>query len=441
MKKYGFFLIVNILFGCSKIDGIFFPDSNTNTPKIEIIKTFGGSKNDVFQSVVNTFDGGYAILGYTQSNDADVITKTDDSFDFLLVKYNADNSLAWSKTFGGSDDDRGADLIVTSDGGFALLGFSKSNNGDLTNNAGAQDFWFIKTDEKGTIMWQKTFGFTGADYGTALIQTNDNGYLITGVLDVTASGGQGNSKTTQKHAGGDVWVLKLDALGSVEWRKYYGGSFTDSPFGVEITADNSYLIITSSDSKDFNITDNKGDYDFWILKIAANGTLLWQKNFGGSEIDEPRGICKTRDGNFLIVGDTRSADKDVSFNNGAADLWVIKITSDGNLLWEKTIGGSSFDVGRAIFKSQESGYLIAGGSRSSNNGLKNNGQSDAWLLKIDESGNVIWQKSFGGSEVDFLYDVVETSDLSIIAVGESGSKNGDILENKGFSDGLLIKLK
>lgn len=441
MKKYGFFLIVNILFGCSKIDGIFFPDSNTNTPKIEIIKTFGGSKNDVFQSVVNTFDGGYAILGYTQSNDADVITKTDDSFDFLLVKYNADNSLAWSKTFGGSDDDRGADLIVTSDGGFALLGFSKSNNGDLTNNAGAQDFWFIKTDEKGTIMWQKTFGFTGADYGTALIQTNDNGYLITGVLDVTASGGQGNSKTTQKHAGGDVWVLKLDALGSVEWRKYYGGSFTDSPFGVEITADNSYLIITSSDSKDFNITDNKGDYDFWILKIAANGTLLWQKNFGGSEIDEPRGICKTRDGNFLIVGDTRSADKDVSFNNGAADLWVIKITSDGNLLWEKTIGGSSFDVGRAIFKSQESGYLIAGGSRSSNNGLKNNGQSDAWLLKIDESGNVIWQKSFGGSEVDFFYDIVETSDLSIIAVGESGSKNGDILENKGFSDGLLIKLK
>lgn len=441
MKKYGFFLIVNILFGCSKIDGIIFLNSNTNTPKTEIIKTFGGSKNDVFQSVVNTFDGGYAILGYTQSNDADIITKTDDSFDFLLVKYNADNSLAWSKTFGGSDDDRGADLIVTSDGGFALLGFSKSNNGDLTNNAGAQDVWFIKTDEKGTIMWQKTFGFTGADYGTALIQTNDNGYLITGVLDVTASGGQGNSKTTQKHAGGDVWVIKLDALGSVEWRKYYGGSFTDSPFGVEITADNSYLIIASSDSKDFNITDNKGDYDFWILKIAANGTLLWQKNFGGSEIDEPRGICKTRDGNFLIVGDTRSADKDVSFNNGAADLWVIKITSDGNLLWEKTIGGSSFDVGRAIFKSQESGYLIAGGSRSSNNGLKNNGQSDAWLLKIDESGNVIWQKSFGGSEVDFLYDIVETSNLSIIAVGESGSKNGDILENKGFSDGLLIKLK
>lgn len=441
MKKYGFFLIVNILFGCSKNGGIFFSDSNTNTPKTEIIKTFGGSKNDVFQSVVNTFDEGYAILGYTQSNDAEIVTKTDDSFDFLLIKYNADNSLAWSKTFGGSDDDRGADLIATNDGGFALLGFSKSSNGDLINNAGAQDFWMIKTDENGTIIWQKTFGFEGADYGTALIQTNDNGFLITGVLDVTASGGQGNSKTTQKHAGGDVWVLKLDALGTIEWRKYYGGSFTDTPFGVEITADNSYLIIASSDSKDFNITDNKGDYDFWILKIAADGTLLWQKNFGGSEIEEPRGICKTRDGNFLIVGDTRSTDKDVSFNNGAADLWIIKITSDGNLLWGKTIGGTSFDVGRAIFKSQESGYLIAGGSRSSNNGLKNKGQSDAWLLKIDESGNVIWQNSFGGSEVDFLYDIVETSDLSIIAVGESGSKNGDIPENKGFSDGLLIKLK
>lgn len=441
MKHFFFFLAISSLFSCSKNNGIIFPETMSNIPKTEIIATFGGSKNDVFQSVVNTIDGGYAILGYTQSNDGDISTKTDDSFDFLLLKYTADDTLEWQKTFGGSDDDRGADLIATNDEGFALLGYSKSTDGDLTQNAGAQDFWLIKTDKNGNILWQKTFGFAGADTGSALIQTNDNGYLLTGVLDVSASNGQGNSKTTQKHAGGDVWAIKLDAVGNVEWRKYFGGSFTDTPFGVEITNDNSYLIAASSDSNDFNITNNKGSYDFWILKISSDGNLIWQKNFGGSEIEEPRGICKTNDGNFMIVGDTRSSDKNVSINNGAADLWLIKISSDGNLIWEKTIGGSSFDVARAIYKSQNAGYLIAGSSRSSNSAFTNQGQSDAWLLKVDDTSNIIWQKNIGGSEIDFLYDVIETRNNSIIAVGESGSSNGDIIENKGFSDALFIKLK
>ena len=350
MKKCWFFLVLISFFNCSKNDGIIFPEIGSNLTKIELIKTFGGTKNDNFQSVVNSTDGGYAILGFTQSNDFDISDKTDESFDFWLLKFSADDVLLWSKTFGGSEDDRGADLIATNDGGFALFGFSKSTNGNLTENAGNQDFWIIKTSSTGDISWQKTFGFSGADVGTSLIQTTDSGFLITGVLDVTASGGQGN-KTAQKHAGGDVWAIKLDASGNKEWQNYFGGTNTDTPFGIQETDDNSFIIIASSDSNDFNITNNKGQYDFWILKIAGDGALIWQKNFGGSEIEEPRGICKTNDGNFLIVGDTRSSDQDVSKNNGAADIWLIKISPEGELLWEKTVGGSSFDAARAIFKS------------------------------------------------------------------------------------------
>lgn len=439
IKKISLLAILFLCAHCSKDDEIEAP--NINSSETEFVKTFGGTKNDVFQSVVKTTDGGYAILGYTQSNNFDIIDKTNESFDFWLLKFSADDDLLWSKTFGGSDDDRGADIIATNDGGFALLGYSKSADNDVSQNEGAQDFWFIKITADGTISWQKTFGFSGADVGTTFVQTSDNGYLITGVLDVSASNGQGNSKTAQKHAGGDVWALKLDNSGTLEWSRFFGGSFTDTPFGVVETADNNYIIAASSDSEDFNISNNKGTYDFWVLKISNDGNLLWEKSFGGTKIDEPRGITNTNDGNFIVVGDTRSQDKDVRVNNGGADLWILKISSDGNLIWEKTYGGSNFDVARSISKTQDNGFIIAGNSRSSNSDFTNQGQSDAWILKVDNSGNKIWQKFVGGSQNEFLFDAIQLKNQAIIAVGESSSSDNQIPDNKGFSDGLVIKIK
>jgi hypothetical protein len=438
MKKICYIPILFLFIHCSKDEGI--ENLATNSNKIEFIKTFGGSKNDVSQSVVNTSDGGYAILGYTQSNDGNIINKNNEDFDFWVMKFSSDDTLLWSKTYGGSSDDRGADIITTNDDGFALLGYSKSDNGDVTLNAGAQDFWILKISNNGDILWQKTFGYTGADSGTALLQTQDNGFLITGVLDVSASGGQGNSKSA-KHAGGDVWALKLASTGSLEWSKYFGGSFTEIPFGIVETSDNEYIITASSDSKDFNISNNKGGYDFWILKIASDGTLIWEKSFGGSEIDEPRAIAATADGNFMIVGDTRSSDKDVSNNRGGADLWMLKISTNGNLIWQKTIGASNFDVARSISKTNDNGFIIAGNSRSLDAGFTNQGQNDAWILKVDINGDILWQKFVGGSENDLLFDAVQLNNKSIIAVGETTSNSGDILENKGFSDALIIKIK
>ncbi|MFY9242274.1 MAG: hypothetical protein WAO74_04530 [Polaribacter sp.] len=440
MKKLCYIAILFLLFQCSKTE---IDDTlSANFAQVEFVKIFGGSKNDVLQSVVKTTDGGYASLGYTQSSDFDITDKTDDSFDFLLMKFSADDVLIWSKTFGGSDDDRGADIITTNDGGFALFGFSKSSDIDVTQNAGAQDFWIVKITVDGTISWQKTFGYSGADSGTTVLQTKDNGFLITGVLDVTASGGQGNSaKNSQKHAGGDIWAIKLNTIGDLEWSRYFGGSFTDTPFGAVETQDNAYIIAASSDSEDFNISNNKGTYDFWILKISADGDLIWEKNFGGSEVDEPRGITTTNDGNFIIVGDTRSSDKDVTTNNGGADLWMLKISTDGNLIWQKTFGGTNFDVARSISKTQDNGFIIAGNSRSLDAGFTNQGQNDAWVLKVDANGNLVWQKFVGGSENEFLFDAIELNNQTIIAVGESNSSDVNIPENKGFSDALIIKIK
>jgi hypothetical protein len=198
----------------------------------------------------------------------------------------------------------------------------------------------------------------------------------------------------------------------------------------------------SSDSDDVDINNNKGTYDFWVVKLNNTGTLLWEKSFGGTEIDEARAITTTADGNFLIAGDSRSNNIDLSTNSGAADVWIIKINSDGDLLWEKTFGGSSFDGVKAIHKTQDNEFLVAGNSRSSDGNLtKNNGQNDAWVFKINAQGNIKWQTSVGGSNVDLLMGITELNSGSIIAVGNTNSSDIDISENKGFSDVLIIKAK
>ena len=433
------FACMLFLLDCSKDD-----DGQVITPEpnLQLAKTYGGTKNESAQSITKTNDGGYIILGYAQSNDGDITDKTNESFDYWVLKFDASHNLEWSKTYGGTGDDRGHAIIQTQDGGYAILGYSTSNDLDVTENAGAQDYWISKLDANGNITWQKSFGYAGSDIGFTLIQTNDTGFFITGVLDVTASGGQGNTRISgMRHAGGDYWAIKLDAGGNREWSKYYGGGFTDTPYDAIQTPDNGYIIVGSSDSNDVDIQNNIGTYDFWVIKISETGTLIWERSYGGTEIDEARGIVDSGDGNYLITGDTRSSDFDVSNNNGAADLWLIKISPSGDLIWEKTFGGSSFDVARSIQKHNDK-FIISGSSRSADGDVSSNqGQNDAWVIEVGNSGNLISQKTVGGSEIDFSYDATKLDDDTIIAVGESSSSDGDIEENKGFTDLLIIKMK
>ena len=432
-------LLMLLLLGCNSDDS---PSNSSRKGEVTLVQTYGGTKNDSGQSVVATLDGGYIVSGFTQSNDGDITDKQDESFDYWLLKFNVENELQWQKTYGGSADERGNAIIQTQDGGYAVLGFSFSSDGDVTDNAGLQDYWLTKLDANGTISWQKSFGYQGADSGVSVIQTNDQGYLVTGVLDVTASGGEGNTaRNSNRHAGGDYWALKLNPSGDIEWSKYFGGNFTDTPENVIQTEDNGFIIVGGSDSIDTDISNNIGTYDFWIIRISETGNLVWEKSFGGDQIDEARAIVKSSDGNYMIAGDTRSSNNDISNNIGAADLWLIKITPIGDLLWEKTIGGTNFDVARAMVKTQDNGFLLAGSSRSDDVDVsENKGQNDAWALKVDGEGNLQWETTIGGSNIDFGYSIAELNDASIVLVGDSTSSDGDIIENKGFTDLLLIRI-
>ena len=443
MRRVLLFFSILIVISCCNTD----KDFNTIIPisngSLEQAKTFGGSKNDVAKSVIATSDGGFAVLGYTQSIDGDVTGKSSENYDYWMLKFNSEALLEWNKTYGGSGDDRGSQLIQTSDGGYALIGYSDSSDGDVTINNGNRDFWVIKINATGAITWEKSFGYSGVDEGISILETSDNHFILSGVLDVTASGGDGNTgRYSPRHAGGDYWSIKINASGGTVWSRFYGGSFTDAPTGVIENINGDLITVGGSDSNDVDISNNKGTYDFWVLKINESGTIIWEKSYGGSEIDEAWSIAESNDGNFVIAGDTRSSDQDVSNLKGAADLWVIKITPTGDLIWEKTIGGTSFDVGRSINKTQDNGFLISGSSRSADGDLNsNNGQNDALVLKIDSNANLEWLETIGGANIDFAYDVVELNNKTVVAVGESSSNDGDLDENKGFTDLLIVKIK
>jgi hypothetical protein len=419
-------------------------EPNQQTLNITFAKNLGGSDLDDGAAILTAADGGFVILGSTKSTDGDIIDKTGDDKDIWIIKTDAQGVTQWSKTYGGSGDDEGTNIAKTRDGGYVVSGFTRSSDGDImSGNAGFNDMWVFKISSSGTLIWEKTYGYAGNDLAYNVISTSDGGYLLLGVLDVTASGGEGNvGRASGNHAGGDYWVLKLDSLGEREWSRYYGGSFTDTAYDAAETASGGFIIMGSSDSQDVDITSNIGEYDYWILNIDANGDFVWKKNFGGSEIDLVYAMTKTLDGNYVLVGDTRSSDGNVQDPNGNADVWALKINESGSILWAKTYGGTQFESARDVVALADGSFAIASSSRSNDIDLTDNyGVNDAWLLLIDKDGEMIGQKNMGGSALDFGKGITQTTDGAIVITGNTESNDGDFNSNKGNKDLLLIKVQ
>ena len=248
------------------------------------IKVYGGSNEDIAKSVISLSEGGFAVIGNSNSTDGDFSEKTSTDRDLFLMKLKDDGSLLWKKTYGGSGDDLGNSLLQTPDGGFVLLGYSSSQDGDVNPTKGFHDNWILKVDKSGNIEWQNTYGFEGHDHAYNVISTTDGGYFFNGFLDVTASGGEGNdgrSASRNRHGVGEFWCHKLDANGNLEWRRYFGGTNNDRSYDALQTTDGNFLMVGVSESNDVDISNNKGSYDVWAVMINAEGEMLWEKSFGG----------------------------------------------------------------------------------------------------------------------------------------------------------------
>jgi hypothetical protein len=455
MKNLVFILLL-IFFVISCSDKEIISDESKTEFKAEVVlsKTFGGSLEEKINSVVQTNDGGMLILGNSNSTNGDV-NKTYNEIDIWLTKIDGTGNKVWSKTIGGSLNDYGSSIIATSDGNYAIAGYSASKDGDVPGNVGLHDFFISKINPNGEKIWSKNYGFAGHDHAHKIIQTKDGGFFVAGFAEyegIQGSGGDQNNGTGHQighkgasvlHGSGEFLGVKLDANGEFQWFRYYGGTQNDVITDVIQDFDGSYIMVGYSESTNFDIIDNKGSYDFWVVKIHENGTLDWKHNYGGSGIDQAFGIVKTDNNSYLIVGKSNSTDKDVSTAFGGFDAWVIHIDHHGHLIWQKSFGGLEFDTATSIKKLSNGNYGIIGNSRSNFNNQENKGQNDYWMFEIDNKANssIYWQKTFGGTKIDTATDFFQNSNNEIVIVGESQSNNQDVPNNKGFNDLWLIKLK
>jgi len=409
------------------------------------VKTFGGSGDDTAREVIVTVDGGYAILGFSNSTDGDLTGKTTNVNDYWLLRLNAEGEVLWSKTYGGSGDDRGQSIIQTPDGGFAITGYAMSSDGDASNNEGFHDNWVLRLDSKGNILWERSFGFSGHDHSYDILQTVDGGFFFVGFLDITAARSDGfeeKTGTLTRHGVGEFWGTKIDAQGNLQWRRYFGGTNNDRAHAVVRAWDGGYIMAGFSESDDFDISDTRGSYDFWVVKVSEGGDKLWERSYGGSGIDIAYDIALTEDGAYVITGHTISSDKEVTNPLGESDIWMIKIDKDGELLWDRTYGGTGFDLGQSVYPAKRGGYILSGNTKSVNGHVSESfGENDIWVLRTDDAGDMIWQHSFGGSGLDFGFDAIENDDKSVLLVGESASMDLDDLPNRGGTDLLVVKIR
>lgn len=398
------------------------------------VQLYGGTENDVARAIIPTADGGFAVLGSTESIDGDITDKDWAGADYWLLKFDDTNNLEWTTTYGGTDDDQAHDLVQTVDGGFALIGYSKSSDGDATNNEGFHDNWIVKVDAQGNFEWEKSFGFSGHDHSYTILQYDD-GFAIAGFLDVSASGGQG---ATGRHGVGEFWVHRLDLQGNIIWRKYFGGTHDERIHGLAKADDGGMILAGYTESPDFDVSNNNGTNDFWVVKVDEHGELIWENAFGGTEFEFANSITNGPDNTYIIAGSARSNNGDVSNNYGNADMWVIAIDDNGELLWEKNYGGSQLDDIFEISPSFETGYWAAGTSRSNDNDMiQNAGQNDAIVMQLTETGEIDLQFALGGMNFDYANDVKVIHDRKVIAVGETNSNDGHFTGNKGNYDAFI----
>ncbi len=353
-------------FGCPRTYS-----SHNPMSAISFAKTYGGASDDWAYSVQQTSDGGYIVAGTTWSFGAG-------GADLFLIKTDANGNRIWTKTYGGTNDDTAFSVQQTSDGGYIVAGTTHSFG------AGYSDLFLIKTDANGNIIWAKTYGGTGSDRAYSVQQTSDGGYIVAG--------------RTDSFGGGGVFLMKTDANGNIIWAKTYEGTVA---YSVQQTSDGGYIVAGVTYSF------GTGSDDIFLIKTDANGNVIWAKTYGGIRYDYAYSVQQTSDGGYIVAGGT------YSFGAGwDDDIFLIKTDANGNVQWAKTYRGASGDVASSVQQTSDGGYIVAGYTFSFGAGWV-----DIFLIKTDADGNRIWTKTYGGTSWDGAFSVQQTSDGGYIVAG------------------------
>src|SRR2546426_10692547 len=356
------------------------------------VRTYGGSGIEQGYSVHQTSDGGFIVAGSTNSSGAG-------GSDAWLIRLDPSGLVIWQKAFGTVGEEFAVGTQQTTDGGFVVSG--STGPVGFVGNA-----WIFKTDATGNVQWQNMYG----GFGCCLLpiqQTSDDGFIVAGFTDNSGMG--------------DVQVLRLNSTGAVMWARTYGNPTAfDAAFSIQTTPDGGFVVagITNGYAVNGLIAG-----DFWVFKIGATGDVVWQHAYGGPGADYAISIAKTSDNGFVVAGWTNS------FGAGGNDAWVLRLDNTGRVIWQKAYGGKGDDVAFSVGQTSDGGFIVAGSTNSSGAGGR-----DAWLFKLASTGNVVWQKTYGGPGDDNAVSAEETTDGGFVFAATTSSFGN------GNSDVWILKL-
>ncbi|MBC7937010.1 MAG: T9SS C-terminal target domain-containing protein [Rhizobacter sp.] len=349
---------------------------------------------------------------------------------------------------GSNQDDRASFVIQTLDSGYVFAGFTEgSETGDVTHpNAGDRDCWIVKMNKGGIIEWNRVMGGSGYDVLTQIRQTADGGYIFSAVSGSSLSG----DVTGANHGEYDYWVVKLAATGATTWDVLIGGNDYEFANSIVQTADGGYLVGGNSQSSangDVSPINHSANPDYWIVKLNATGTIVWNVLLGGIGSEELQSVRQAADGGYIVAGQTTSsASGDVTGTiSGTYDFWVVKLNSTGGITWNKLVGGDEDEFAYAVQQTADGGYIVTGSSNSPASGnisVSTHGGFDFLIVKLDATGNITWNKMLGGINEDIPYATSQTTDGGYIVAGvSSSSASGNVTgTNYGFEDGWVLKL-
>lgn len=402
---------------------------------------YGGNNVDVPFSIKLTTDGGTIVVGYTDSRNGDVSAQpTRDYWDLWILKLDKCGIIQWERSFGGTGYESARDVVQTSDGGYMVLGETNSTDGGVVAGfGGTKDIWLLKLTADGSLQWQKRFGGTGLDIGNHLTLTPDGSFLI------AASSSSNDGDIRGNHSTGtytDGVLLKINSSGVLQWSRCYGGSKNEELFDIEII-NGTIFAAGFTNSIDGDIPPSQKNYDMWLLAIDGNGNKIFSKIYGGSQNDVAYTMTKGVDASLTLAGYSTSTDGDVSGARGSQDYWIINVDLQGKLNWQKALGGTDAEYAKTIITDRDSGYIVGGVTYSNNGDVTGSlGDGDFWTVKLSPSGNVTWKQNLGGSSNDHMrFMVRDTQRDEYYLAGDSESGDGDFNNSLGDADFAVIKLK
>ena len=457
LRTQSFFIVASIM--------IFVTSDSYSQPAIQWAECYGGTGDDKAHSIDKGWGGGYVIAGSQYSCQHG-------QHDMSVIKVDNSGNVSWSKCYGGGGVDIAYSILRIkgeTDSGYIVAGTTLSNDGDVTGNHGFHDVWVIKTDASGNLMWQKTLGGSANDVAWSIKQTRDGGFIVASETESNDGDVSGN------HGMRDYWIVKLDKTGNIMWEKAYGGSLDEYPLSIDVTNDGGFIVAGSATSSDGDVSSILGMADYWLVKLDSVGTIQWEKSYSGFGIDYATSVVQTKDSGYVISGQssynpnndgkfhsvikidkygaiqwsakpgrtldaiqTTSGDY-VSIHSDTSGYVVNKMNNNGIQSWSKSMGGSVGEVPEDILQTDDGGYAIAGYTGSNDGDVTgNHGSWDFWVVKLapdltevralETGGAIRLYPNPAGNEIHFSKKV----NVRLLSI------SGQLLDEQENVDGLNI---